>query len=96
MKYSFHPDAELEFVMAIEYYEGCLKGLGNDFALEVYDTIKRIIANPEAWQKLGENIRRSLVNRFPYGVLYVYENNEIIILAIMHLHRNPDYWKERK
>ena len=96
MNYSFHPDAELEFVQAIDYYEECLRGLGNDFAIEVHDTVKRIITNPQAWQVLEGNIRRSLVNRFPYGILYVYENNEILILAVMHLHRSPDYLKERK
>ncbi len=95
MNYSFHPDAELEFVKSIEYYEGCENGLGYDFALEVYDAIKRIIAYPNAWQVLEENIRRSLVNRFPYGIIYVFENDEVLILAIMHLHRNPDYWKSR-
>jgi plasmid stabilization system protein ParE len=95
MNYSFHPDAESEFIKAIEYYEGCADGLGYDFAIEVYETIKRIIAYPDAWQELEDKIRRSLVNRFPYGILYINENNEIIILAVMHLHRDPDYWKSR-
>ncbi len=96
MNFSFHPEAEFEFNQAIDYYESCSAGLGNDFAIEVYETVKRIIANPLAWQILEVNIRRSLVNRFPFGILYVYENNQIIILAVMHLHRNPEYWKDRK
>lgn len=48
MRYSFHPEAELEFFEAIEYYEGCESGLGYDFALEVYTTVERIRANPKA------------------------------------------------
>ncbi|MBL0049982.1 MAG: type II toxin-antitoxin system RelE/ParE family toxin [Bacteroidetes bacterium] len=95
MNFSFHKDAALELNRAIEYYETCSTGLGYDFALEVYETIIRIIANPHAWQEIDENIRRSLVNRFPFGILYACENNTIYILAIMHLHRSPDYWKTR-
>jgi len=46
MTYSFHPDAEEEFVEAIKYYEGIEAGLGLDFAIEVYSAIQRCIAYP--------------------------------------------------
>jgi len=39
MNYSFHPQAQVEFEQAIEYYEGCQDGLGYDFAIEIHDTI---------------------------------------------------------
>lgn len=95
MKYSFHPEAEAEFVHAIEYYEGCEAGLGYDFAIEVYSTIERTIAYANAWPIIAEGIRRCLVSRFPYGVLYAHDDEELIIVAVMHLHRDPDYWKHR-
>jgi len=41
------------------------------------------------------DIRRCLTNRFPYGILYSIESDRIFILAVMHLHRDPDYWKHR-
>ena len=68
--YSFHPDAVTEFNHAIEYYEGCLEGLGFDFASEVHGTIDRILAHPEAWTEIENGVRRCLVPRFPYGILY--------------------------
>jgi len=40
--------------------------------------------------------RRSLVNRFPFGILYSVQNDQIYILAVMHLHKEPGYWKKRK
>ncbi len=95
MKYSFHPEAELEFADAIDYYEEKEQGLGYDFAVEVYSTIERILAHPEAWPILEEDIRRSLVRRFPYGILYVETDEEIFIVAVMHLRRDPEYWKHR-
>ena len=96
MNFEFHPDAETEFNEAIDYYEGIELGLGYDFALEVYSTIQRSVSLPKAWSVIEGDIRRSLVRRFPYGVLYSEEDNGIYIIAVMHLHRLPDYWKLRK
>lgn len=95
MKYAFHPEAEREFLQAIDYYEECVTGLGYDFAVETYAAIERTAAYPKAWPFIEENIRRSLVTRFPYGILYAEENERLFIVAVMHLHRDPDYWKHR-
>lgn len=96
MKYTFHPDAESEFEDAVNYYEEHQNGLGYDFSLEVYSAIRRVITNPGAWSILDDDIRRCLTNRFPYGIVYSQDNDEIYILAVMNLRRHPDYWKHRK
>lgn len=96
MSFLFHPEAEAEFNEFIDYYEEMEPGLGYDFALEVYSTIKRSIEFPKAWPALDGEVRRSLVKRFPYGVLYSEEPHGIFILAIMNLRRKPGYWKFRK
>ena len=96
MRFSFHPEAEEEFNHAIDYYEAIEPGLGYDFALEVHSTIKRSIELPKAWSVLEGDIRRSLVKRFPYGILYSEEQVGIFIIAVMNLHRNPDYWQRRR
>jgi hypothetical protein len=96
MRYLFHPEAEAEFVYAIEYYEKCEIGLGHDFAVEIYSAIKRAVSYPKAWPFIENEVKRILVRRFPYGVLYSEEaGGELFIVAVMHLHRNPDYWKKR-
>jgi plasmid stabilization system protein ParE len=95
MNYAFHPEAETEFQEAIDYYEGCQTGLGFDFALEVHAAVKNICDYPMAWPVLDGTIRRCLTNRFPYGVVYSHEGDEVYILAVMHLHREPGYWKHR-
>ena len=96
MSFSFHPEAEEEFNKAIEYYENIELGLGYDFAIEVFSTIQRSVEFPKAWAVLEGDVRRSLVSRFPYGILYSKEMEEIFVVAVMNLHRNPDYWKHRK
>jgi hypothetical protein len=64
MNFSFHPEAETEFNLSIDYYEDCAEGLGMDFAVEVYSTIQRIIEHPKAWVVLEDEVRRSLTRRF--------------------------------
>jgi hypothetical protein len=95
MKYSFHPESEIEFNISIDYYQECKQNLGLEFANEVYKTIQRVLDFPNAWQILDNDIRRCLTNRFPFGIIYYQRDDEIIILAIMQLNRKPNYWKER-
>ncbi|MEA1915834.1 MAG: type II toxin-antitoxin system RelE/ParE family toxin [Campylobacterota bacterium] len=95
MKYSFHPEAEIEFNISIDYYEECQINLSLEFANEVYKTIQRILDFPNAWQPLDNDIRRCLTNRFPFGIIYYQKDDEIIILAVMQLNRKPNYWLSR-
>jgi hypothetical protein len=56
MSFRFHPDAELEFWDAIQYYEEVDQGLGHDFAVEVYSAVQRAVAYPCS---MGATGRRS-------------------------------------
>ncbi len=96
MNFSFHPEAEEKFRKATDYYEEIEPRLGCDFALEIYSTIKRSVEFPKAWAVLDGDVRRSLVRRFPYGILYSEERDGIFIVAVMNLHREPEYWQHRK
>jgi plasmid stabilization system protein ParE len=96
VSFFFHPAAEEEFYSAANYYLAIDPLLGRDFVAEVFAAIARAIEHPHAWTTLEGPIRRSLVRRFPYGVLYSEETDGIYVLAVMHLHREPSYWKERK
>lgn len=95
MTFSFHPEAEEEFSAAIEYYEERETGLGYDFSVEIFTTIHNVTTHPDAWPVVEEDIRRCLVNRFPFGILYSIEPNGIFIIAVMHQRRRPGYWKNR-
>ena len=95
MIFAFHPEAETEFHETIEYYENNEQGLGYDFSMEVHATIQNIVNHPNAWPVVEDDIRRCLVKRFPYGIVYSIEQGMILVLAVMHLRRHPDYWKNR-
>jgi plasmid stabilization system protein ParE len=93
--YSFLEPAREELEEVVSYYEGQRPGLGEEFAREVENTILRILNLPEAWTELAPTIRRCRINRFPYGIVYTVQGEEIIIIAVMHLRRKPGYWKDR-
>ncbi|NLB54846.1 MAG: type II toxin-antitoxin system RelE/ParE family toxin [Lentisphaerae bacterium] len=84
--------AEAELLDAAHYYELQAKGLGGEFLDKIDAAILDIREAPERWPIIRPHIRRRLVHRFPYALLYRVEVDKIIILAIMHLHRRPDYW----
>ena len=66
------------------------------FHPEAEEEFNEAIELPKAWAVVVDEIRRSLVRRFPYGVLYSEEQDRIFVVAVMNLHRSPDYWKHRK
>lgn len=86
--------AQLEFEDAVSYYESEQAGLGERFRSEVLRSIARISQYPVAYQKFSPGTRRCLIAKFPYGIIYHYdpEQSEIVVVAIAHLHRRPDYW----
>ena len=95
MRFVYHPDALLEYADAALYYDERAPGLGSDFTTEVDAAIKRILEGPKQWACLEEDVRRCLVHRFPYGILYTIEEEYVLIVAIMHLSREPGYWRHR-
>ena len=95
MKVSYHPKAADEYDEAIDYYEDCQTGLGKQLTQEIDASIKLILAFPIAWTLLEGEVRRILIRRFPYGLLYISRDDEIYILAVMNLNCNPNYWKTR-
>jgi plasmid stabilization system protein ParE len=93
MKYRILPPAVAEIREAVAFYESRVPGLGRQFLAEVRSTIRRIMANPEAWRVLEREIRRCRTHRFPYGIIYSVAASEIVIVSVMHLHRHPNSWR---
>ncbi|MGZ5059850.1 MAG: type II toxin-antitoxin system RelE/ParE family toxin [Methylobacter sp.] len=69
--------------------------MGHEFLAEIKAAVARITDFSEAWQPLSKRTRRCLTRRFPYGVIYQIRNEEILIIAVSHLHQRPMYWKDR-
>lgn len=95
MKIEFLAIAQTELDEAYQWYETQQKTLGLQFLNEIDASLRRIAAYPESFIKINDGIRRCLVKRFPYGILYGIDVDKIIVVAIAHLHRKPDYWLAR-
>ena len=95
MHVKFLAPARAEFREAIAFYNDHKAGLGFEFAAEVKKTIERIIQYPEAWSLISRRARRCRVNRFPFGIIYQVREDILLIVAVMHLQREPDSWRDR-
>lgn len=91
----FHPDAEAEMIGAAAYYEAQQPDLGRRFLAAVQDAANRIAVNPRLFPIVELDVRRCLTRTFPFGVLFRERADGFVIMAVMHLHRDPGYWKKR-
>ena len=87
--------AELEMFSSSKYYDCQAKGLGNKFLDKIEFALQDITSHPNRFPIIKYNIRRRLIHRFPYAILYRIDKEEIVILAVMHLRRQPNYWLNR-
>lgn len=96
MKVLFSLFAAQELEDAANYLELEFEGLGERFRSEVRSAAERTARLPLAWSVERGEIRKCLLHRFPYKLLYSIELDHILILAVAHQHRKPDYWIDRK
>ncbi len=94
MTYRFLRPAVREAKEAARFYEERIPGLGFEFIAELRSALRRILAHPQAWCPLDERFRRCRATRFPFGLIYTIEGDEILIVSVMHLHRHPDSWRK--
>ena len=95
MRVSFSPEARLEYEEAARYYNRQLVGLGERFRAEVRSALSRARTWPLSCPCERGDIRRLILPRFPYKLLYSVEADHIYILAVAHQHREPNYWTAR-
>ncbi len=91
----FYPEAEVEMLEAATYYETQQENLGKRFLTSVQDTLNRIRINPLLYPIVELDVRRCVTKTFPFGILFRTLSEQIVVIAVMHLHRDPGYWKGR-
>ena len=95
MKLEFHPHTVTDYNEASDHYEGISSALQWQFRGEILAAIDRILANPFLYVEV-EGIRRALLNRFPYSVVYrIVEDDTIRVLVIRHHKRHPEFGRDR-
>ncbi len=92
----FHGEARLEFLDAVAYYESIEAGLGKRFQQSVEAAVALAISLPLAGSPYKHGTRRVYPKKFPFAIVYMVGENEIIIFAVAHFRRKPGYWKSRR
>lgn len=92
MRVVFSRFAKQELDDAVRYYEIQVQGLGKRFRREVRRGARRIAQYPEAGSAERGEVRKYLLHKFPYKLLYSIELEHLFIIAVAHQHRKPDYW----
>ena len=95
MNVKFIEPALLEMDDAIKYYNEQLDSLGNRFYSEVIATIALIQLFSDSWNQCSLNTRKAILKAFPYNLIYAMDSDTIVIIAVAHHHRKPDYWIDR-
>jgi plasmid stabilization system protein ParE len=92
------PEADDEVRAAAEWYEARKHGLGHAFVAAVDGAIDRIVGTPDAVAPVpgvSLPVRRVFTKRFPYSIVFMLVDGEIIVIAIAHMKREPGYWISR-
>lgn len=94
--FSIHETAEVEINEAADFYDLQSPGLGSVFIEEVRRAMESISQFPKATPLVGGRVRKKLLIRFPYSLLYSIQSEEIRLLAVAHQKRRPFYWRGRR
>ncbi len=93
--YRFHPEADEEYVQAVQYYADIALELGWRFHGEMERLVQEACAAPDRFWKFAPPARRHWRGDFPYAIVFVEKPERLWIVAVMHLKRRPGYWRER-
>jgi plasmid stabilization system protein ParE len=91
----FLPEAADEIAAATEYYETRVPGLGARFRREVESISGAVVQHPLLWRERAGGYRRVNFPGFPYYLAFFLRDERILIAAVAHASRHPDYWKRR-
>ncbi|MDB9316035.1 type II toxin-antitoxin system RelE/ParE family toxin [Spirulina sp. CS-785/01] len=91
----FRPEVQEELKEAYDWYENQTLGLGDEFLDCIDEVLNRINERPEAYAIVYRDVRRAVIQRFPYIVYYRIVSSRIVVTAIFHGRRNPKAWQER-
>jgi len=89
------PEAEAEIDEAARWYDLQSPNLGADFLRSVDAALAAVIRSPLQYQRVHRDVRRARLRRFPYGLMYIVADQEIIIFACFHGRRDPRRWQDR-
>jgi plasmid stabilization system protein ParE len=93
--YRLLPPAEEEMTEAALFYEEARARFGDVYLDDIQHAIDAVRERPNLGEEVAYGLRRTLVRRFPFTIVYAIESDEIVVVAVAHQSRSPDYWRDR-
>lgn len=96
-RWRIHEETLAEIDATVTWYEEQRTGLGLEFLSELRTTLGELREAPTASTRepASPGVRRRRVHRFPYAVVFAESTTEYVVIAVMHLRRQPGYWLSR-
>lgn len=95
MTVRWHPAAAAEGDAAAGYYRDQRSDLARRFLNSLDEALDRISLNPLIYREVEPGVRKCKLQTFPYALIFRDQDPEIEIVAVMHVRREPGYWKAR-
>ncbi len=95
MNIRFLTMAETEVDNAVSWYQEQTEDQSLNFLNELDRAVQVVRAYPHLAAEIEPDIRRFLLHRFPYSLIYGIEEDTIVVIAVAHDHREPGYWSDR-
>lgn len=92
----FHDAARAELVHEARYYAAISPSLGFKFAAAVEHAVQLASEFPEMGSPYKFRTRRVFPGRFPFSMVYVVRENEVVVLALASFSKKPGYWRSRR
>ncbi|NUM52202.1 MAG: type II toxin-antitoxin system RelE/ParE family toxin [Candidatus Hydrogenedentes bacterium] len=95
MRVIIHRLARRDFVRAMEYYKKRSRVAVPGWIEELDAGIDLIRQFPGGMPEMEPGVRRLILKRYPYCLIYTLQDNTAVIVAVVHQRRKRRYWKRR-
>lgn len=95
MPLRFLPEARLDILEARSWYEERVPGLGDEFVRAVDASAAGILRFPTAYPEVHRDVRKAVLRRFPYSLLFAVDQADLVVLGCFHHRRDPSSWVDR-
>jgi toxin ParE1/3/4 len=93
---TYHPLFERDVIEAAQWYDARVEGLGDAFVANVAQAVDAVFISPQRFGKLSSELCYSRVQRFPYLILFDYNDDDLQILGVLHTARSIEKWRQSR
>lgn len=90
------PQAQQDILTAADWYKSNATGMVQPFLSELRQLQHRIATVPLIYRERMASIRVAHMQRFPYGIHFRVDADQVVVIALLHERRDPAVWQSRR